>query len=210
MKSNTTTKNDSISNQTDDSWIQYKNNLHIQKNKISKEFRCITCKLSLGENQGGAGGHSKSKHKMTLSGEPIQTKSFHDSDSDKNPAPSYIDEIDEELLRRRTATQDFSDDTVESMTLLDVYKDVASGAAKITKDPELQFEYGQLKLRRIIPPDWDFRMWIKMTVDLFNRIHKINIQFTQNLDELSPEQLEWHKLVYQENLEWEYEQEPTS
>jgi hypothetical protein len=67
-------------------WKQYKKNPHIQKNQVTNEFQCKTCKIPLGNNAGGVGGHCKSTHKMKIDGtliikkppEPFKTISSSD------------------------------------------------------------------------------------------------------------------------------------
>ena len=61
-----------------DEWKQYKNNPHIQKNKVTNKFRCITCNLLFGVNPGGVGNHSTKKHKISLSGDPVKVKTTND------------------------------------------------------------------------------------------------------------------------------------
>lgn len=61
-------------------WVRYGNNPHIERNSLTKEFRCITCKLSLGDNAGGAGSHCKGSHRIRINGtqivkEPLKTDS---------------------------------------------------------------------------------------------------------------------------------------
>lgn len=52
-------------------WIQYKNNLHIQKNSVTKEFRCKTCNRKLGANPGGVALHCRSSHSIKIDGSPL-------------------------------------------------------------------------------------------------------------------------------------------
>ena len=52
-------------------WIQYKNNLHIQKNSVTKEFRCKTCNRKLGDNPGGVALHCRSSHSIKIDGDPL-------------------------------------------------------------------------------------------------------------------------------------------
>jgi len=52
-------------------WIQYKNNLHIQKNSVTKEFRCKTCNRKLGDNPGGVALHCRSSHSIKIDGSPL-------------------------------------------------------------------------------------------------------------------------------------------
>ena len=56
------------------SWLQYKENPHIQKNKVTNEFRCKTCRKKLGDNAGGVGGHCKSDHDMKIDGTFLSTE----------------------------------------------------------------------------------------------------------------------------------------
>jgi len=210
MKSTKSKNNVSIRKHNDDSWEQYKNNPHIQKNKISKEFWCITCNLDLGENQGGAGGHSRSKHKMTLKGEPVQIKTINKDNDDLEKSNTYHsdNEFDAEFQRRQVLEeQELDVEPPESMILRDIYKDVAKSVAKIGRDVELLYEYERLKTERRIPPDWDFHMWIKMAVMVWNGWHGISIQFNQDLKNVTPNVLEWHRQVHRENLEWENKDE---
>ena len=210
MKPTKSKSNVSIRKHNEDSWEQYKNNPHIQKNKISKEFWCVTCNLDLGENQGGAGGHSRSKHKITLKGEPIQEKTINkgNDDLEKTSNTDNVDnEFDAEFQRRQVLEeQELDVEPPESMILRDFYKDVVKSVAKIGRDVELRYEYERLKTERRIPPDWDFYMWIKMAVMLYNHTFNISIQFNQDLKNLRPELLEFQRQAYRENLEWENEE----
>ena len=210
MKPTKSKNNVSIRKHNEDSWEQYKNNPHIQKNKISKEFWCVTCNLDLGENQGGAGGHSRSKHKITLKGEPIQEKTINkgNDDLEKTSNTDNVDnEFDAEFQRRQVLEeQELDVESTESMILHDIYKDVVKSVAKVGRDVELLYEYERLKTERRIPHDWDFHMWIKMAVLIWNRWHGISIQFNQDLRNVRPDVLEWQRQVYRETLEWENEE----
>ena len=207
MKPTKSKSNVSIRKHNEDSWEQYKNNPHIQKNKISKEFWCVTCNLDLGENQGGAGGHSRSKHKITLKGEPIQEKTINkgNDDLEKTSNTDNVDnEFDAEFQRRQVLEeQELDVESTESMILHDIYKDVVKSVAKVGRDVELLYEYKRLKSEYRIPPDWDFYMWIKMAVMLYNHTFNISIQFNQDLKNLRPELLEFQRQAYRANLEWE-------
>lgn len=59
-------------NDKEQRWKQYRNNPHLQRNILTKEFRCKTCNLSLGDNAGGAGSHCKGTHGIRIDGTPIK------------------------------------------------------------------------------------------------------------------------------------------
>jgi len=65
-------------------WIQYKNNLHIQKNSVTKEFRCKTCNRKLGDNPGGVALHCRSSHSIKIDGSPLH-KEKNDVELEQKP-----------------------------------------------------------------------------------------------------------------------------
>jgi len=188
-----------------DKWELYKNNPHIQKNKVTKEFWCITCNLSLSDNQGAAGNHSTKKHKISLSGDPVKVKTTNDysnKDSENTLNKTQLEsEIEGEIQQRQQSdVQEYVIEPPESMILRDINKDTAKSVAKIGRDIELQFEYERLKSENKIPPDWDFYTWIKMCVLLYNYTFKIHLGLTQDLKSLPDHLLKWQQLVYHENM----------
>lgn len=192
----------------DDEWKQYKNNPHIQKNKVSKEFRCLTCNLHLSDNQGGAGNHSTSEHKISLSGDPVKVKTtngYSNKDSENTLNKTQLEsEIEGEIQQRQQSEeQEHVIEPPESIILRGFYKDIAKSVAKIGRDIELQFEYERLKSENRIPFDWDFHTWIKRCVMLYNHIFKIHVELTQDLKSLPDHLLKWQQLVYYENVEFD-------
>ena len=76
------------------SWLQYKENPHIQKNKVTNEFRCKTCQKKLGDNAGGVAGHCKSVHDMKIDGTFLSTE-------------NEVVEQEDEPVKKETSTEMF-------------------------------------------------------------------------------------------------------
>lgn len=189
----------------EDEWQQYEHNPNIQKNKTTNEFRCVICNLSLSNNQGGAGGHSKAKHKLTLKGDPINLKKKpirEEPNSDMPKVTKIENEIEDEVERRENLEQQEADiEKPEYIILHDTYKDIAKSVSKLGRDAELLYEFIRLKSEYRIPPNWDFYKWIKMCVVLYNHTFKINVQLTQDLKNLPHHLMDWQRTVYYENVE---------
>ena len=186
-----------------DKWKQYKNNPHIQQNILTKEFRCITCHQNLSSNQGAAGKHSKTQHNLALNGIHGKNKTSDYNYSNEKPViQQSLNNIDSEIKKReKIENREINVESPESIILHDIYRDIAKSASKLGRDAELLYEYQQLKSRYLIPADWDYYLWLKKCVLLYNYTFKIQMQFIQDTEHLPEHLLKWQKDTILENME---------
>jgi len=93
------------------SWLQYKENPHIQKNKVTNEFRCKTCRKKLGDNAGGVAGHCKSVHDMKIDGTFLSTE----NEVVEQKEEPVLKETADEMFKRLFSNQEKPDSTSSSL-----------------------------------------------------------------------------------------------
>ena len=96
------------------SWLQYKENPHIQKNKVTNEFRCKTCRKKLGDNAGGVAGHCKSVHDMKIDGTFLSAE----NEVVEQKEEPVLKETADEMFTRLFSNQEKPDSTSSSLPVI--------------------------------------------------------------------------------------------
>lgn len=102
-----------LMNEGKNNWTRYGKNPYIQRNTLTKEFRCITCSMPLGDNAGGAGSHCKSSHGIRIDGSSIQEQARENNSAQAVPQDQLVPlnrniPSDEELEKKRRLIEEIN------------------------------------------------------------------------------------------------------
>ena len=136
-------------------WAQYGENPHIQRNLLTKEFRCVTCNQLLGDNAGGAGSHCKGSHGIRIDGnrireepvcetETIQPKviSYPATQHQLVPRPQVVRSYEDEERRQKLIDELQNNPPLEKDDSVKLYEDMEKKRALWNK-------YQQLEINRV-------------------------------------------------------------
>ena len=119
-----------------------------------------------------------------------------ESETTDDATLNKINELLEERQSKSITTENLEDVVVDNLL-----KDIADGAAKVAKNPDLQFAYSHTK--NIFPPNWTFEIWLNFLVVEALKNWGIRLNVYQNLEDLDERQL---LMIKEAKLAWKEKQ----